>query len=184
MYIRPTLVTAEMTKEEKFKDYLFQFERSKVILKDQHKLNIGDQELSELLSFHFDFDSLITHSELVRSGISAREIVEIILKEKKQKVGEVIIYDFELPWEVLQSITKAEIKLKGMKWTIHKYDVDPFPSNPHAHNYHENLKLHLGTGEFYRKKQRVNKKMKRKELLRFRSLIEQKIPSVQLPKLK
>ena len=45
---------------------------------------------------------------------------------------------------------KADVKIKGQRWRIHKTDADPFPSDPHAHNYDQNLKLHLGTGELYR----------------------------------
>ncbi len=66
--------------------------------------------------------------------------------------------------------TKIQVKSKGLVWRVHKYDPDPFPSNPHAHNFEQNLKLHLGTGEFYRARKSMGH-MKRKDLLELRSKI-------------
>src|SRR5207237_6227170 len=37
-------------------------------------------------------------------------------------------------------LTEAQVKLQGEIWIVHKNDADPFPSNPHAHNYRERLK--------------------------------------------
>lgn len=60
--------------------------------------------------------------------------------------------------------TKVQIKSKGSIWHIHKYDLDPFPSNPHAHHLESRLKLNLKNGECYRKRKLVHK-IKKKELL-------------------
>ncbi len=38
---------------------------------------------------------------------------------------------------------------------VHKNDADPLPSSPHAHNYEQCLKMHLGTGDLYQRKERV-----------------------------
>jgi hypothetical protein len=53
------------------------------------------------------------------------------------------------PIDVLVQI-RVLIKDKGLKWIIHKNDIDPFPSNPHAHCYEQNLKLDLSNGFYYR----------------------------------
>lgn len=45
---------------------------------------------------------------------------------------------------------KADVKIKGQRWRVYQNDADPFPSDPHAHNYDQNVKLHLGTGQLYR----------------------------------
>ena len=45
---------------------------------------------------------------------------------------------------------KADVKIKGQRWRVYQNDADPFPSSPHAHNYEQHVKLHLGTGELYR----------------------------------
>ena len=47
------------------------------------------------------------------------------------------------------ALQEAKVKLKGEIWVAYKYDRDPFPSNPHAHNYDRKLKMHLGTGDVY-----------------------------------
>lgn len=47
---------------------------------------------------------------------------------------------------------KAKIKLKGDIWTFHKFDSDPFPSQPHGHNYEKGTKLNVYDGRIYRQK--------------------------------
>ncbi|MGG7663586.1 hypothetical protein [Dyadobacter sp. BHUBP1] len=50
---------------------------------------------------------------------------------------------------------KARFKHKGTVWVIHRYDADPFPSIPHAHNMELNHKLDLSTGKCYEKRQLI-----------------------------
>jgi hypothetical protein len=77
-------------------------------------------------------------------------------------------------------IEKANIKVDGTVWVIHKSDKDPFPSNPHAHDYSNNAKLHLGTGVIYRGKDPY-KKMSKRELTMLRSEIISRFPEMSLP---
>jgi hypothetical protein len=63
--------------------------------------------------------------------------------------------------------TKADVKLKGEKWRLFRYDADLFPSNPHAHNFRQNVKLHLGNGEYYRAR-KIMGTMHKKDLLSLR----------------
>lgn len=60
-----------------------------------------------------------------------------------------------IPSEIPISISKQNYKLKGEIWTVHKYDIDPFPSSPHAHNYQQNIVMHLGNGGLYRKREHL-----------------------------
>jgi len=56
---------------------------------------------------------------------------------------------------------KVRIKSKGLIWVIHLNDKDPFPSNPHAHQLDNNLKLDLSNGKCYKSKKfiyKINKK--------------------------
>ena len=46
-------------------------------------------------------------------------------------------------------MAKRYIQQGQVQWVVHKNDPDPFPSDPHAHNYEADLKLHLGNGELY-----------------------------------
>jgi hypothetical protein len=55
------------------------------------------------------------------------------------------------PPGMLDLFVEGTYKSGGEIWRIHKYDADPFPSNPHAHNVQTGLKLHLGTGELFEK---------------------------------
>ena len=48
---------------------------------------------------------------------------------------------------------KVQIKSRGIIWVIHKYDADPFPSNSHAHQIDNNIKLDLSNGKCYRKRE-------------------------------
>jgi hypothetical protein len=63
--------------------------------------------------------------------------------------------------------TKADVKMKGEKWRLFRYDADPFPSNPHAHNFRQNVKLHLGNGAYYRAR-RIMGTMRKKDLVYLR----------------
>ena len=52
---------------------------------------------------------------------------------------------------------------------MHKNDKDRFPSNPHAHQLEDNLKLDLSNGKLFRKRNCV-KQLKKKDLLILREL--------------
>ncbi|EGR4437075.1 hypothetical protein DDN22_18760, partial [Vibrio cholerae] len=86
--------------------------------------------------------------------------------------------DGVLPGGIENELTKKKYKIKGEVWDVHQDDVDPFPSSPHAHNYDENVVMHLGTGELYRSRKLVGK-VSKKHFLRLRALIN----NVELPTL-
>jgi len=75
-----------------------------------------------------------------------------------------------LPPKVPDILNEEEIKFKGQIWEIHKYDPDPFPSNPHAHLQGLGYKLHLGTGELFEKRKLIGSVTK-KNLKAIRALI-------------
>ncbi len=85
-----------------------------------------------------------------------------------------------IPKELLVQF-KVRIKSKGQIWIIHKYDADPFPSNPHAHDLINNIKLDLSNGKCYRVKEYIYT-IKRKDLLLIRQKV-QKETSILLPEL-
>lgn len=64
-------------------------------------------------------------------------------------------------------LTKADVKMHGEIWRLYRYDADPFPSNPHAHNFRQNVKLHLGNGAYYRAR-RIMGTMRKKDLVSLR----------------
>ena len=98
-----------------------------------------------------------------------------ILKEKIE-TGEDII-----PKEYLLQF-KAQIKAKGLIWIINKYDADPFPSNPHAHELGNNIKLDLSTGKCYKRKVYIHT-LSKKDLLHIRNKAMNRV-GIDLPPLK
>jgi hypothetical protein len=77
---------------------------------------------------------------------------------------------------------KVRIKSKGLIWIIHKNDMDPFPSSPHAHQLDNNIKLDLSNGKCYKKKQLMYT-LKKRDLLIIREKANM-IYKGELPKLK
>jgi hypothetical protein len=76
-----------------------------------------------------------------------------------------------LPVGVPRELDEETIKFYGEKWRIYKYDPDPFPFIPHAHNLYEGVKLDLRDGKPYRKRQLIGV-LSRKALLEFRSRVK------------
>lgn len=74
-----------------------------------------------------------------------------------------------IPENTLVVLVEKVVKVKGEKWEIHRYDADPWPSNPHAHNYASRLKMHLGTGELFGNNRQSKGKIKSKKLAAIRA---------------
>ena len=83
-----------------------------------------------------------------------------------------------VPDGVLRLLTEERIRQQGEVWVIHKNDADPFPSDPHAHNYQSGHTLHLGNGDLYLRREKVGK-VRRKNLMQLRD----RIKSILLPPL-
>jgi hypothetical protein len=81
-----------------------------------------------------------------------------------------------LPEGISRRFDEETVSQNGEKWRIHKYDVDPFPGLPHAHNVFNDIKLDLSNGNLYRKRKLIGK-MPRKELNELRS----RVKNIKLP---
>lgn len=118
---------------------------------------------------------------LLSRKITANEIVSILTNYSFAKpiiVAEVEFSESIIPDCVPIRLVEAQAKHNNEIWLVHLNDADPFPSNPHAHNEMNGLKLHLGTGELYRRRKLVGK-VREKDLL----AIRKKLPNVSLPAL-
>ena len=62
---------------------------------------------------------------------------------------------------------RARFKVNNLIWTIHKYDAHPFPSNPHAHELTQNIKLDLSNGNCFRVRKLIHT-LSKKDLLTIR----------------
>jgi hypothetical protein len=76
---------------------------------------------------------------------------------------------------------KVRVKANGLIWVIHKFDKDPFPSNPHAHLLNDNIKMHLGNGKCYQRGKYIHT-LNKKKLMHIRDSILKKI-DIELPSL-
>lgn len=118
-----------------------------------------------------------------------RETIVALLRDydftcRPERLCEVELDESILPSHYPIALREAKVKLRGEIWVAHKYDRDPFPSNPHAHNYDRKLKMHLGTGDLYAGKDRMPcERIKKTDLLTLRMLFTQKNASISLPPL-
>jgi len=119
--------------------------------------------------------------EFANRSWSKEEVIAAIENTQMVKEIPLILETVELeetiiPDDIIRNVNEEQVKFKGEKWVIHKNDSDPFPSNPHAHNYEAGLKLHLGNGDLYSGTQLAGK-ITKKNLMKVRGLFKRtKIP--------
>lgn len=104
-----------------------------------------------VLDMDMDFDSLLRQLHTFDFGL----------------LREDIFTDAELTDDIVLYQRRVQIKSHGIVWKIHLYDADPFPSQSHAHQIDENIKLDLSNGRCYRVRQYL-KTIPRKELIEIR----------------
>lgn len=148
--------------------------------KFSHEFKFLDIQLA--LADHYGYspeDSTKTASH----NLTAQQIFEI-LKDHDFKLPDesetVKLDESILPIDTLQLLDEQTIKSKGEIWVIHKYDKDPFPSNPHAHNEETGQKLDLSNGDLYDGKNKYQgTNISKRNLLLLRS----KVKNIILPDL-
>jgi hypothetical protein len=115
--------------------------------------------------------------DLLEKSLSAENIVQILRDfdfhpYHPEVLAEIELEEGILPEEIPRLLTEKTVKLKGEIWQIHKNDVDPFPSVPHAHNYDAGITLHLGTGEFFNSNRMSVGKIGKKNLVALRGKLK------------
>ena len=116
---------------------------------------------------------------LLDHKLTADEIVSLLVHFPFSKPTLIACVEFPesiIPEDVPIRLVEALVKHRNEVWLVHLYDADPFPSNPHAHNEENGLKMHLGSGELYRKREKVGK-IRWKDLL----TIREKLSNISLP---
>lgn len=140
--------------EKQLNFYISEMNSAKAILAQRKGIELDSMELQIALCEILNIDS---HKplELVERKLSCNSIIDM-LKDctfpDRRKIDELILDDSILPDGTPQILTEQTVKVKGEVWIIYKNDKDPFPSSPHAHNYQSGVSLHLGTGEFFKKR--------------------------------
>ncbi len=169
-------------KQEVLKLYERNAEKACMKIRSEGLFFLTPELIWQILIYELDHSDIPT--EVLWHRLTTEEII-ILTKAFFLKYGK--------PINVLESddfyalsnpnrLSKGCIKHDGHKWTIHKIDVDPFPSKPHAHDYENHTKLHLGNGKLYISSGNVGV-LPRKHLLAIREKILDKMPGLKLPTL-
>lgn len=136
------------------------------------------EEVREALVVVLDVEDQVA---LLSRDFTAEEIVSLLAEysfSKPTLLAQLEFAESIIPDDVPIRFVEAVAKHQNEIWLVHLHDADPFPSNPHAHNEKNGLKLHLGTGDLYRKREVVGH-VRWKDLL----AIREKLQNVTLPPL-
>ncbi|HTF94727.1 MAG TPA: hypothetical protein VL995_01220 [Cellvibrio sp.] len=120
----------------------------------------------KILNYLLERNVNIDNMEQVAASLKTEFLDQFPFVYKKIVCAETL-----LPSEVPIEISKKKYRVKGEVWVVHKNDVDPFPSSPHAHNYDQNFVMHLGNGKIYRNREYVTT-AKKKQFLALREQID------------
>lgn len=140
--------------EKKLISYIKEMNIAKATLSQLKGVEIESMDLQLALCVKLDVKSM--HPlDLLEKELSSDQMIELLLEHSFTQaviIAQIELEDSILPEGIPKLLTEQTIKVKGEVWVIHKRDVDPFPSTPHAHNYDSGISLHLGTGEFFQKR--------------------------------
>ena len=143
---------------EKFKQFE-KIDNIKIKLSEHFNSIYSDIQIDEKQVFHALFILLSDKYDLDWIGdlwdidITYADAKDLLSKFDFRTIDNLIETDKEIiPKDFLIQF-KVRIKSKGLIWIIHKNDNDPFPSNPHAHEIDNNIKLDLSNGKCYKKRQ-------------------------------
>lgn len=167
-------------------------DRIEYTLKEIHSAKLALEKINDFEIDSFDFQYALCEKlsidcaepfDIINKNLTCTEMIDLLKdydfkKENIEILGEIELEESILPQGTIRLLTEQTVKVKGEVWIIHKNDVDPFPSSPHAHNYDSGVSLHLGTGEFFDKRQSKGF-LKCKKL----KLVRDKISGHKLPKL-
>jgi hypothetical protein len=108
------------------------------------------------------------------------DVINLLCEFDFKLFNEYVETDLIFNTDILLMETKVQIKQNGLIWRIHKYDPDPIPFSPYAHEIKHNIKLDLSNGCFYRKRD-LKEKISKKDLIIIRAQFTNKL--VELPSL-
>jgi hypothetical protein len=155
-------------------------------LSEAHHRNISIGEVEAALVDAMGLDEI---GDLLDRDIDSHLILRLLtgynfVALHPEKLCEIKLSESIIPAGVPICLSEAEVKLKGERWVVHKNDADPFPSNPHAHNYEQRLKMDLRTGDLYQRKARTPcGRVRRPFLVELRERVTQKNATIMLPPL-
>ena len=165
---------------EKLKSYLNASDEARRYIQETSNIKLTSFEIQIGLMDVLEIEDEIA---LLERDLTSSEIIELLQdidfrKYRPEILTEIFFEGSIIPSGTERSLREALIRHNGERWIIYKNDSDTFPSNPHAHNYESGLKLHLGTGDLYLRRKRVNR-ISKKSLLSLR----EKVKNISLPEL-
>jgi hypothetical protein len=168
--------------ERKLLSYIQASNHAQAVLSQYRGITISGGEIQSALCEKLGIEDENT-VDLIHKGLTGEAIVEHLRafdfkRYHPEILGEIELDESILPEGTVLLLTEQTIKVKGEIWQVHKNDDDPFPSIPHAHNYASGLSLNLGTGELFKKREKVNQ-LQCKKLL----AIREKLTAFDLPDL-
>jgi hypothetical protein len=160
-----------------------ELKKARIELEIFYYRSFSDDDLYLALANYYDM--LDMPPNLIFKKLSSVQMIDA-LKDydlaSRYHLGSVVLNKTIIPRGFPRLSRRVLVKVEGEIWQIHLYDKDPFPSNPHAHNFETNLKLHLGNGKLFNKRQLVGRVAKKDlPLIRERINIEFKV--IVLPEL-
>jgi len=159
--------------------YIQESDKALEIINKELEYPISDVELQCILASELGYSEK-DHSKILTHRLEEQKIIEIFNASGFEKLDEFKTFETFLPKGTPGRLDEKIIKVKGEIWCVYKYDKDPFPSNPHAHNKQTGCKLHLGNGKLYdRNKKPLKTKISKKNL----TLIRNRLDKFNLPKL-
>ena len=151
----------------KIEDKVDFFEKISSAIKEDQGLEITERLIFDALFIVFgDIKKLDHPVQVLDLDVNFQEAFEALRGFDFEMLESPIEVDLEFERDELFQ-TKARIKALGFQIYIHKNDKDPWPSDPHAHIYDQNLKIDLRNGDCYRNRVFV-RRIRKKELLEIR----------------
>jgi hypothetical protein len=135
----------------------------------KYNYKISKHNISDILYILVaDEKSIEWPGDLIDANISYTEAFSLLDNFNFDTINHYIVTNPRILPNNLLMAYKAKFKSKGIIWLIHKYDKDPFPSSPHAHQLENNIKLDLGNGRCYKIKKHIYT-ISRKDLMVIRN---------------
>lgn len=167
-------------REEILKEYLTnQAAAHKILIAKGYDFLDADN-IWTILQYELDLE----YQEVLHKRLSVDSILEVILRHvdaNGQAIGKITqsLTEEDVLWVpvLADEIKKATVRNDGRVWVIHKNDLDPHPSVPHAHDYQNNVKLDLYNGNLYNKTKLIGR-IKEKELSKLKEKIKNNHPNI------
>ncbi len=153
-------------------------EQVKAILADHHKLRPEQIDVQSAAMAKMQLDDPTDLLDRIWDSADLLSLIRDIDFSAWNNFEDVLLHASILPPGIPGRADEETIKALGEKWRIHKYDADPFPALPHAHNLYNGYKLDLSNGNLYRRRQFVGQ-LPRKDLL----LLRDRVRNTPLPPL-